>query len=47
MNSALMVQLLLSGEEKQGIYDLALLVGLKRLAIHGITKDKILNTTGE
>ncbi len=45
MNSALMVQLLLSDEEKQGIYDLGLAGGLKRIAIHGITKDKILNTT--
>jgi hypothetical protein len=40
MNSALMVQLLLSDEEKQDIYDLRLLVGLKSLAIHGFTKHK-------
>jgi hypothetical protein len=35
-----MVHLILRNKEKQDIYDLGLLVALKRLAIHRFTKDK-------
>jgi len=41
-----MVQSLLSNEKKPDIYDLGVADRIKEmLAIHGFTKDKILNTT--
>jgi len=40
-----MVQSLLSNEKNQIFMIWALLMGLEMLAIHGFTKDKILNTT--
>jgi hypothetical protein len=43
---ALMVHSLLSNEKKLDIYDLRVADGIKEmLALHGFTKDKILNTT--
>lgn len=46
MQSALIVQSILSNEEKPDIYKLDVADGIKEmLAIHGFTKDKILNTT--
>ncbi len=42
----LMVQSLLSNDKKPDIYDLGVADGIKEmLAVHGFTKDKILNTT--
>jgi hypothetical protein len=46
VHSALIVQSLLPSNEKNQIFMIwALLMGLEMLAIHGFTKDKILNTT--
>jgi hypothetical protein len=46
VHSELMVQSLLSNEKKPDIYDLAVADAIKEmLAVHGFTKDKILNTT--
>ena len=42
----LMVQSLLSNDKKPDIYELGVADGIKEmLAVHGFTKDKILNTT--
>jgi hypothetical protein len=41
-----MVQSLLSNDKKPDIYELGVADGIKEmLAVHGFTKDKILNTT--
>ena len=46
VHSELMVQSLLSNEKKPDIYDLGVADGIiEMLAVHGFTKDKILNTT--